>query len=479
MLNNALFRSVWLPTVITTLLLLISLSLLVIMSWHKFERLKPIEQRVTHLIQLQETGLELQEMLLNRINTDQPVDKEKAQKLRNDINGLMSLRSHLLPETPGRLNTVYAALGDLPNQPKEALTATLSKIRETLFTEARVHETTLRELNHDILLELQISMITLFTLPLILATTLFSLRKKILTPINNVTELFTLLASNNYSQVSLNNADGLLVPVFVRYNQLVKRLQELELEHQSREQSLENQVRNTTHTLLQQQKNLADAERLSTVGEIAAGLAHEIRNPLAGAHLALSNLKQELNVKEHQERIDLILNELRRLSELLNILLSQSQHTPEKFCSVHFAAMVNELINLARYQLPAAIKVNTDIPENLVCHLPEHRTRQAILNLVLNAGEALKTQPGNIEISVQSSDKNILIQIKDNGPGFSNKLLKEGIRPFASGRTQGTGLGLTLVRRFVRDLDGSIEISNLSPYGACVRLHIPCVYHYE
>lgn len=265
----------------------------------------------------------------------------------------------------------------------------------------------------------------------------------------------------------------MLLPLFDNYNHLVERLTELERGHRARHQSLENEVRAATQTLLEQQRNLANAERLAAVGEVAAGLAHELRNPLAGIQMALTNLRGEVADPEQAERLDLVIAEQNRLTRLLNDMLAQARQAPEPARNLVLLNVVDELLSLARYQVPANIRLEHDIPNTMKCRLPEGNLRQALLNLVLNSAHVINGRAGNITISAERLEQRLLVRVDDDGPGFPAEILDSGIRPFATRREHGTGLGLAMVRRFVSDQGGTIMLANKQPHGACVTLSMP------
>jgi len=276
----------------------------------------------------------------------------------------------------------------------------------------------------------------------------------------------------------VGRVDPILHPLFNNYNQLVMRLEELEQEHRSRADSLEQEVRAATTALLEQQRGLARAERLAATGELAASVAHELRNPLAGIQLALGNLRRDLDDSDMVGRLDLVIDELKRLVRLLNELLTMSRHVPETSCSIQLKILVLQLLTLTRYQLPQEVLLETRIPDELVCRLPEDRLRQALLNLILNASQAFKEGAGTVTISAHVEGTTLRITVEDNGPGFSSDALGSAPRPFFSTHEAGTGLGLALVHRFARDLGGRVELANRKPQGAVVTLILPdCVNH--
>ena len=93
--------------------------------------------------------------------------------------------------------------------------------------------------------------------------------------------------------------------------------------------------------------------------------------------------------------------------------------------------------------------------------------------MILNAADALDNCAGSICIKVDVNFQGLLIDVFDNGPGFSQDLLNYGIRPFRTSRQNGTGLGLAMVQRFIKDVGGTIKLSNQQPHGACVTLLLP------
>jgi len=209
------------------------------------------------------------------------------------------------------------------------------------------------------------------------------------------------------------------------------------------------------------------------VGELAAGIAHELRNPLAGIQMSIANLRSDLDDPEQAERLSLVMEELKRMGRLLNELLDQSKHTPAPVQEFNLSMMASELVSLIRYQVPPGIRLDFRGPDSLMCRLPECRLRQSLLNLILNSAEVLREGKGSIMVEASSEDERVVLTVTDDGPGFAKEMLDSGIRPFATGRPGGTGLGLAMVQRFVRDLGGQLSLANTKPHGACVRLLLP------
>jgi len=189
--------------------------------------------------------------------------------------------------------------------------------------------------------------------------------------------------------------------------------------------------------------------------------------------MACANLRSEVADADQAERLDLVGAELKRMARLLSSLLDQSRQTPPPASEINLAAVVKELVTLTCYQIPEHISIRTDITPGLTCWAPESNLRQALLNLILNAAQALGEKTGLIILAAHSETRGLLISVEDNGPGFPADLLKTGIRTFNTGHASGTGLGLAVVQRFVHDMNGQIEITNLSEGGVRVSLILP------
>jgi signal transduction histidine kinase len=298
-------------------------------------------------------------------------------------------------------------------------------------------------------------------------------RRRIFRPIDNLKDLLAGLGEGNFEPVPVRSVDPLLLPLFDNYNRMVGRLAELEQRHLSQAVGLEREVRIATQALLQQSQSLARAERLAAVGELSAAVAHELRNPLAGIQMSLANLRREIPDAALAQRLDLVVAELQRIARLLNELLAPSRHVPEPRRVVRLAPLVEELLQLARYQVPQQIELEAHVPSNLECAVPADALRQALLNLVLNAMQALGDLPGRIAVGARRDDGAVHLEVRDDGPGFPETLLKGGVRAFASGREAGTGLGLAIAQRFAREVHGELRLENCTPRGACAELFIP------
>jgi two-component system NtrC family sensor kinase len=467
-----MYRSVWLPTMVTTALMLVAPALLIGMTWRSLDRLEPMQHHLLLVNRIQRAERDVQLLLIDGSSgaAQSSLDHARAQLVQ-----LLARGDELAMPTRTRLEQTRQQLAADPVSRTALLTA-LGAIGDALSTESAAHDRLIGAIERDTRLESEIATGIMIAFPMLALLILFLLRHRIFLPLHNLRALMTLLTQQDYRPASLEGVDPMLRPLFENYNLLAQRLASLEHARQMRQRSLENEVRAATQTLLAHQRNLANAERLAVVGEFAAGLAHELRNPLAGIEMALANLRHELANAEHIERLDLVTAELKRLNGLLRGLLTRSRQAPEPARDVELAVVVEELFALAHYQLAPDLRLQHTVPPELRCRLPEGRLRQALLNLVLNAARALGERAGTITVAAQQENGELQVSVYDDGPGFAREQLESGVRPFVTGDRRGTGLGLVMVRRFATDLGGQLQLANREPHGARVTLRLPCVH---
>ncbi|MGJ0514917.1 MAG: sensor histidine kinase [Methylomicrobium sp.] len=464
------------------LLMSLMLAMFVGMIWRNVHHFKTVFSHVNYSHSVQHASVALQKTLIDFVaKVSPPVEPERLLptiKALNgtvvELNGLFAESGFLAENTAANTNIVKAIL-DKWQQPggsekQEHLISALNLLSDTLDNELGQREKLLGEISADTQTELDLAVIT-FILIVGVASGFFY--RRILHPLHDLRLLLQRLTEGNFTRITTDHLDPLLLPVFNSYNDMVSHLAELEEAKRLYAQSLQREVRLATQALLEQQASLARAERLAAVGEVAAELAHEIRNPLAGIQIAFSNLRREINNPEQKARMELIGNELKRLGHLLNDLLNQSRHAPEAADDIDIAMLIRDLAALTRYQIAEDIGLEVDAPSPLKAHLPSGGLRQALLNLILNAADALEGSAGTICVTAAQDAEGIRIEVVDDGPGFSRQLLEQGIRPFRTTRQRGTGLGLTMVQRFVKEIGGSIRLNNQTPHGARVSLFLP------
>jgi signal transduction histidine kinase len=305
-----------------------------------------------------------------------------------------------------------------------------------------------------------------------LALILF-LHRRVLGPVSDLSGFLALLARREYAVAATDSVDPLVRPLYERYNRTVKRMHDVDQGHQKREDSLRQQVDQATRALFQQQAAMARTERLAAVGEVSARLGHELRNPLSGVLMAISNLREEIDSEDQDRRLGLAIAELERISHLLTRVVEESRQVPERPRPLELRTVVDEVVSLAQHQVDDSVRLETAVPQGLVWTLPEAGFRHALLNLVLNAAQALHECGGRVRIEAGVQGGELAVVVSDDGPGFPDVLLSAGVHEFGSWRSGGTGLGLATVRRFAFANSGRLQLANRPQGGARATLLLP------
>lgn len=212
---------------------------------------------------------------------------------------------------------------------------------------------------------------------------------------------------------------------------------------------------------------MSKAEHLATLGELAAGLAHEIRNPLAGIAGVIEVIGS--NVPESspsRQVLQDVRKEVLHIQRIISDLLDYARPKPPQFHAGDLNSTVEHAVTLARQQVlsrPVKIELDRAVGLQPVEHDPG-QIQEVTLNLLLNAIQAMDG-PGHIYVKTERRDGAVLISVKDTGKGIPAKLLPNIFRPFFTTKGKGTGLGLSLAQRFVEDHGGRIEVESFPGRG--------------
>ncbi|WP_373926232.1 two-component system sensor histidine kinase NtrB [Brevibacillus agri] len=226
------------------------------------------------------------------------------------------------------------------------------------------------------------------------------------------------------------------------------------------------------------EEELNKREALAAVGQLAAGMAHEIRNPLTSIKGFIQLLREQGEAGRSESYFSVILTEIERIDGLLNDVLVLARYRDDKIVSERFLVL-DELFGVIRLLEPEAnrrgIKLELDItPGEWYVFGYRSRIKQAILNIMKNAFEALLTKGSVVRVTVCASISQVVIVVEDNGPGLSTACLDNLFVPFFTTKQEGTGLGLSTTQRIIADHGGEIFADN-SPRlnGARFEIRLP------
>jgi signal transduction histidine kinase len=472
-MHKILYRPIVVISLVLGMLVMLELFALGSITWRNLYRIDKIKQDI-----VQEH--ELEQLVLDILNAPVHATGEENRQSQKNAD-LHNKISHFLANRPAEdngagilLDKIKSLFQNIEEGKPQDLSQVLLVSQNILNLQRENEEKLLTQVYHDSNLELNFAVFIpiVVLLPAFLLGIVF-FRRQILSPLNALEQLLKRLTDGEMTPIDENRKEPLMQPVFASYNRLIRRLEELEEEHLTHTQTLEREIRNATHALLEQSHTLARSERLAAVGELAASTAHELRNPLAGIQAALENMCGECEDQELTKRIRLVSAETKRLTHHLNDLLAISKQQPETVKPVDVTKLVNELLTLLKYQVNENVKLICTIPPNLQSMLPETEFRQALLNLLMNSIHELGKQGGTISVHINKERDSFKVEVYDSGHGFPKELLEQGIRPFASYHEHGTGLGLSMVLRFARSLGGQLNLKNDSQGHACVTLTLP------
>jgi signal transduction histidine kinase len=229
--------------------------------------------------------------------------------------------------------------------------------------------------------------------------------------------------------------------------------------------------------LEEREQRLIRSERLATVGRVASQITHEIRNPLASIGLNAELLADELPPEQGEGRrlLTAISSEVDRLSEITDTYLRYVRLPRPKLQREDLAAVVSAAMEFARAELAQAgvalkLDIRPGLPEVMA---DENQLRQALLNLVRNAREAMP-RGGTISVALaETAEGEVAIRVSDTGSGIPIEHEGRIFEPFFSTKTEGTGLGLALVHQIVTEHGGRIAVQRGTPHGTTFEVVFP------
>jgi signal transduction histidine kinase len=225
------------------------------------------------------------------------------------------------------------------------------------------------------------------------------------------------------------------------------------------------------------EQRLMQADKLSSIGLLAAGVAHEVNTPLAVISTYAQMLAKQVAEDSQKSMIlDKIAKQTFRASEIVNSLLNFSRTSTTSFGDVKLNRVVQETLSLLEHQLQkSGIQVKTDFDPDLPgVHGNAGKLQQVFLNLFLNARDAM-TGGGTLEVRTWSEGAGAKVEVADSGPGIAPEHLHRIYDPFFTTKAarKGTGLGLSVTYGIIQEHGGFIEVSNRPSGGARFRIELP------
>lgn len=241
---------------------------------------------------------------------------------------------------------------------------------------------------------------------------------------------------------------------------------------------LERRVEERTQALKDTQKRLIQSEKLAVIGQLASSLAHELNNPLqaiqSGIGLMIDDLKAG-HTQQVQTDLVVIEEELERIQSIFRQMLDFYRPTQRERVSLNLNEICNSVAILMRKRLQYS---NVELILSLDNGLPNTRgdrnqIKQILINLLLNATEAMDTEGGTITLQTSTTETHTVINVQDNGPGIPSEHLQHLFEPLFTTKTRGLGLGLSICEDIAQQHSGHIYVATEVGTGTSFALHLP------
>jgi two-component system, NtrC family, sensor kinase len=224
-------------------------------------------------------------------------------------------------------------------------------------------------------------------------------------------------------------------------------------------------------------KQLIRSEKLAALGQLVAGVAHELNNPLTAVMGYGELLSEDAPPGAMRDRLDKLVNEGRRMKKIVENLLRFSRQRAADRQAVDLAAVVQDVLSLREYYVRTrGLEIAVDVQAGLSqVAVDEDQFKQILLNLVNNAIDAVEAESKLRKIAIRAFARGnrAILEVEDTGPGFAD--LNRALDPFYTTKPvgKGTGLGLSICYGIIKEHDGEIRIENVQPHGARVTVELP------
>ncbi len=242
--------------------------------------------------------------------------------------------------------------------------------------------------------------------------------------------------------------------------------------------SLEAKVEERTAALREAQARLVQSEKLAVIGQLASSLAHELNNPLQAIQSGLGLVMNEIdsgNSDHIREDLRIIQQELERIATIFRQMLDFYRPVSHEYAPLDLNAICEGARVLMRKRLQEAhIALRLDLARQLPLTCGDsNQVKQVLLNLMLNAAEALAVGGGNITLRTRHNGHEVCLSVADDGPGIPTQHQARLFEPLFTTKTRGLGLGLAISREIVQHHDGSIVVESTPGIGTTFTVFLP------
>jgi signal transduction histidine kinase len=282
---------------------------------------------------------------------------------------------------------------------------------------------------------------------------MFLVTRKILNPLRVIERTTLRIAEGNFSPLPVRQTHDETQPMVEAFNKMISELEK-------------------------RQVQLVQAQKLSSLGVLTSGIAHQLNNPLNNISTSCQIVMEEIDAGEREHLRKFLTNidqEVDRARDIVKGLLDFSREREFQLDWINLENLVIRTIRLVSSQLPAGVEISSDIPEDLDIYVDGQKFQEVLLNLLFNAIQAMPDDTGRINIEVSKGYRNVKIMVKDNGCGIVPEHLPHIFDPFFTTKEvgYGSGLGLSVAHGIVERHGGTITVSTKVGEGTVFAITLP------
>jgi two-component system, NtrC family, sensor kinase len=305
--------------------------------------------------------------------------------------------------------------------------------------------------------------------------------QKVTGPIKRLSDRIASLAEGHFGETVQTTRRDEVGKLINGFNVMAGKLKKAYATLEGRVDTSNKELEVAYETLKQRQEQLIQSEKMAALGQLSAGIAHEIRTPLTSIKIFIQSLEKEIDLDENQrEDFRIIMKEIDRINENITRFLNFARPDEPQFQLINLSLLVKETVNLLAAKLKSGdIRLELSLPDEPppLKGDPKQLT-QVFLNLLLNAVEAMPkggtlTIESAVENQPRSGHRFLKVVIKDTGHGISEKDRPHLFDPFFTKKAGGTGIGLSIVYSIIQKHNGLIEVESESGKGSSFILQLP------
>ncbi|WP_320171165.1 ATP-binding protein [Maridesulfovibrio sp.] len=367
--------------------------------------------------------------------------KKSGQGLKTDMSRYRDLLQQLAPAADNKVRTGP----DRSSKLREVGQALVEYSKSI----SRFERANILSINQELRSNLTLSMVGIAAVVLALVGFVSS---NILKPLTQVQEATRKISQGTFKALPIKNSHDEIQQVFAALNSMVEQL-------------------------LKRRKQLVQAQKLSSIGTLASGIAHQLNNPLNNISTSCQILMEGKKGEDAlaDKMMDNIMQETLRSRDIVKGLLEFSREREYSPGPIEIDKIVQSAVSLVSSQVPSNISLSTNIPDHIAVHVDRRKMQEAFINLLINAIQAIGEKSGEIRVSASVDKGNIVVTVSDTGQGMSPDILERIFDPFFSTKEvgQGTGLGLYIVYGIIEKHQGKIRAESRPGEGTTFVITIP------